>query len=57
MLNHYSKYVDMEDADFSDSRVFKVVKFYIPEELYFECDERLAIKIGLATGRGLKICI
>ena len=41
MTNHYSKYIDLEDHEFSNGKL-RMAMFYIKNQLFFECDEKLA---------------
>ena len=50
MANHYSKFVDMEDPEFAGQQI---VKYYMPQQLYFECEERLSRLLDLQHGKQL----
>ena len=46
MANHYSKYIDFDDPEFSNGRLC-IAMFYIKDQMFFECDEKLALTLGL----------
>ena len=50
LANHYSKFVDLEDPEYSKD-TFTVLKYYEPGQAYFECDARLSILVGLHSRR------
>ena len=44
----------MEDAEFSET---SVLKFYIPKQVYFECEEKLSKLLDLQHGKNLMYAI
>ena len=52
MANHYSKYIDFEDPEFSNGQLC-IAMFYIKDQIFFECDEKLALALGLIRANSL----
>ena len=54
MANHSSKFVDMEDPEFAGTIISK---YYIPKQIYFECEETLSRLLDLQHGKNLMYAI